>query len=947
MSALAIRFHKGGIHLPGIGLWLDPHGSQKGQERVFISHAHSDHTGVHREVILTEPTSRLMRARLSGDWQEHLLPFGQRTEFPHSTTPFHVTLLPAGHIFGSAMALIEAGGESLLYTGDFKLRPGFSAEPCDPALARGVDSLVMETTYGRPAYRFPATDEVMRGVIRFCREALDNEETPVLLGYSLGKSQELLRALADAQFPLMLHGSVHKLTQVYESFGAKFPPYEKFEAELARGKVLIGPPAMANSTGLRKIARVRTAVLTGWAVDLQCRYRYQADAAFPLSDHADFPDLIEFVKQIAPKRILTLHGFAADFAQTLRDLGYDAQALSEEEQLALPLALGAVDFSTSIGSRQRALVAALAQESVSNRGSSAALSESKPSGPRLAEFSGICKEIGGTAKKLEKVAVLAGYFKSLDPAALAAVAPWFTGIAFAPIENRNLQVGWAVIRDALLAVSSLNGSEFGQIYLKHGDLGEAAVEIIGGSSVSSASMSVARLRDTFERLHSARGPSGKVPVLAQALHECTGLEAKYVIKILTGDLRIGLKEGLVEEALAHAFDTSVEAVRNTNLVLGNISETAVLASEKRLDSATLVPFRPIKFMLASPHDSVGEIWQRISQWSKTAGVETANSGAVLFPANEIEDALGSASVAWVEDKYDGIRCQLHKVGNRVALFSRDLKEITATFLEVADAIQINTSDFVLDGELIAAKGDEVLPFTELQKRLGRRESDLFLGDEIPVRFVAFDLLWQNGSSLLNQPLQVRRQALAALAPAGVTLAPVTRCTSANAIETSFSAARDRGNEGLMVKDPASLYTPGRRGLSWLKLKRAIASLDCVIVGAEYGHGKRKDVLSDYTFAVRDEVTGEFKTIGKAYIGLTDGEIAKLTKHLLNKVTSREGRYNTVEPDTILEIAFDVIQVSDRHSSGLAMRFPRIVRVREDKTLSEIDTLATARNLLKS
>jgi DNA ligase-1 len=303
---------------------------------------------------------------------------------------------------------------------------------------------------------------------------------------------------------------------------------------------------------------------------------------------------------------------------------------------------------------------------------------------------------------------------------------------------------------------------------------------------------------------------------------------------------------------------------------------------------------------------------------------------------------------WIEDKYDGIRCQLHKVADRVALYSRDLKDITTTFLELADAMRGNQHDFILDGEIVAMRGDEILPFADLQKRLGRRQGDLFMREEVPIKYVAFDVLWDGGRDFLNRPLRERRRALESLAPLPdcFRLARITQAGSAAEIDAAFDAARALNNEGLMIKDPASPYTPGRRGLAWLKLKKAMATLDCVVVGAEYGHGKRNKVLSDYTFAVRDEATGELKTIGKAYTGLTDAEISDLTQHFLVKAVRQHGRYFEVEPDTVLEIAFDKIQPSDRHNSGLAMRFPRIARIRRDKVISEIDTLSTARRMAK-
>src|SRR6266567_1539285 len=301
VSVPQIEFINGNLHLPELNLWLDPHEPQV--ERVFVSHAHSDHIALHREIILSAPTAKLMRARPDGNWREHVMNFGEARRFENGETAFELTLLPAGHIFGSAMALVQTGRASVLYTGDFKLRPSLSAERCQPHTA---DILIMETTYGRSQYVFPPTAEVLKGVVRFCREALDNGETAVLLGYSLGKSQELLCSLGDEGLPLMLHGAVYKLTQIHEQFGQCFPKYERYDAGSAQGKVLLCPPNVVNSAKLRNLGKTRTAILTGWAVDANCRFRYQCEAAFPLSDHADFTDLIEMVKRVQPKKILTL-----------------------------------------------------------------------------------------------------------------------------------------------------------------------------------------------------------------------------------------------------------------------------------------------------------------------------------------------------------------------------------------------------------------------------------------------------------------------------------------------------------------------------------------------------------------------------------------------------------------------------------------------------------------
>jgi DNA ligase-1 len=922
VSSLEFDFSQGGLHLPQLGLWMDPDEPQLGPEKVFISHAHSDHIAAHREVILSAPTARLMSSRIPGTRQEHVLEFGQTQRLDGPEGTFQLTLLPAGHIFGSAMALIERNGKTLLYTGDFKLRPGLSAERCEP---RCADVLVMETTYGRPRYVFPPAQEVLKGIVRFCREALDNDEIPVLLGYSLGKSQELMCSLGDARLSLMLHGTIYKLTQIYEQFGHCFPKYETYEAGAAQGKVLLCPPHVAGSAMLRNLGKHRTAILTGWAVDTNCRYRYQCDAAFPLSDHADFPDLVEMVKRVGPRLVYTLHGFAADFAQTVRELGVEARALSQDEQLSLGLVV------------DQHMRPPVFRKGMDSRPHEVLTTTGVPAGPdSLFAFALTCRRIGADPRKLEKIRWLSEYLRQLQGEALSLAATWFTGRPFAGSQNKVLQLGWASLRDALCKVGEVDESTFHQVYLKHSDLGETAAEILEHRSTQ-PSLSIRHVGEIFERLNSARGPLAKTPILTAVLEQCTPSEAKYIVKIITGDLRIGLKEGLVEEAVASAFARSSDEVRQANLLVGDIGQTALLASENRLGETELVPFRPVKFMLASPEETAADVWARVQ--------DAAQDKSTI---RDVSPPTIRSTPAWVEDKYDGIRCQMHKVGSRVAFYSRDLKEITSTFPEIADQVRRVAGDFILDGEMLAMRGDEVLPFSELQKRLGRRQDDLFMREQVPIRFVAFDCLWSSGTSLLERSLRERRLALETLGslPALLKEAPVTQIKSETQLEEAFSAARARGNEGLVIKDPLSMYTPGRRGLSWLKLKKVLATLDCVVVGAEYGHGKRSKVLSDYTFAVRDEQANELKTIGKAYTGLTDAEISALTEHFLKTATRRHGRYLEVPPDTVLEIAFDRLQWSERHSSGLAMRFPRIVRIRTDKTLAEIDTLESARRLVE-
>jgi len=883
---ITVRFQRG-IELPDYGLWLDPWDPKP---RAFVSHAHSDHIGAHAEVIASHGTAKLMRERLAGERVEHLLELDETREI----FGLPVTLLAAGHIFGSAQFYTETDAGSLLYTGDFKLRPGLSAER---AQWRPAETLIMETTFGLPKYQFPPTEEVMTRMVAFCQEALEEGEVPVLLGYSLGKAQEILCALVKAGLTPMLHGAVYKMTRVYQELQPDFPAFERYDAQAVAGRVLICPPSAARTVMVRRIKKRRVAVLTGWAMDPGATYRYGCDAAFPLSDHADYPDLLRYVELVNPRRVLTLHGFAAEFARDLRDRGMEAWALGQENQMEL----GFRGVTLAPGAAAEA--ATLPVESTSP----------------FAGFARLGEAITATTSKLEKIRRLARFMRGLDDADLATVAVYLSGRPFPQTDGRVLQTGWAIIKRALIGASGISEAQFREISRRHSDAGKTAREVMEGCSKPQP-WSFAEARTFFETLQTVRGPTAKTECLQSLLRRLEPVEAQYVVKILTGDLRIGLKEGLLEEAIAATFETRPEAVREASMLLGDIGRTAQLAKTGRLDEAELHPFQPVKCMLASPEPTAGAIWERITE--------------------------AGAAEAWLEDKYDGIRAQLHRRGGRVEIYSRDLKRITDQFDELTMAAQSLAADVIFDGEIIAYEQGRPLTFFDLQKRLGRKNSaDFFLGGDIPVQFVVFDLLWCNGTAWLKQPLSARRAELERLGlPPRFERILLTRVSSADELDAAFSAARARGNEGLMVKDPRSLYQPGRRGMAWLKFKKELTTLDVVVVGAETGHGRRSHVLSDYTFSIRDEQSGRLLTIGKAYSGLTDEEIETLTAHFTAHTIRQRGRYREVEPDTVLEIAFDSIQPSDRHESGLAMRFPRIKAIRPDKTPAEIDTLAYARSL---
>jgi DNA ligase-1 len=774
------------------------------------------------------------------------------------------------------------------------MRPGLSAEACAPPQA---DVVVMETTFGLPRYVFPPTEKVLADIVHFCRSALEDGDVPVLFGYSLGKSQELLASLAGAQIPVMLHPQTVKMTRIYEELGRSFPPYRPFTLTEVAGHVVICPPQANQSSWLRKIKPRRTAVITGWAMDPAVIYRYQCDAAFPLSDHADYADLLRFVEIVQPKRVYTVHGYVEEFAHTLRKKGIEAWALGRPNQLEISLEqlnhgpLKAAPHVSTIAQGEK-----LFAEN------------------DLLGFAHIAEKVKATTSKLEKVELLKNYFAARAADELGPAAISFTGRPFASCDTRTLNCGWSIIKASLLAISGMSETDYRAVYRRYSDGGDTAEAMLTGHTTPQP-LPISELPRFFSELAERRGPLSKRDLLQNQLARLDPPAAKYLIKIITGELRIGLKEGLVEEALAAAFGRTTEAIREANMLSGDLGATARAAREGTLEQMQLRTFQPIHFMLASPEPT----------------------------AEAIAARLGDS--VWLEEKYDGIRCQVHKQGDRVEFYSRELRRITDQFPELVQQVRLIPADFVADGELLAWQNGRALPFAELQKRLGRKGDDFFLGTEVPLSLSLYDLLGHDGKSLLKLPLIERRAHLDALPLAPqVERAPYQMAQGSGAIEAAFIQSRQRGNEGLMAKDPQSIYLPGRRGLAWLKLKKAYATLDVVVVGVEWGHGKRRHVLSDYTFAIRDEATDRLLPVGKAYSGLTDVEIAHYTDHFLQNTIEERGHYRVVQPDVVLEVAFDTIQPSNRHASGYALRFPRILRIRDDKPVSEIDTLEHCRLL---
>jgi DNA ligase-1 len=550
-------------------------------------------------------------------------------------------------------------------------------------------------------------------------------------------------------------------------------------------------------------------------------------------------------------------------------------------------------------------------------------------------WSALAERVAATTRTSEKTALLADYLRTLAPDELRAASWFLAGRAFAEADQRSTGLGWATIASTVTDVAGAPAGALGAAYDQSSDLGRAVEDVLRLRPVQPApedGPTVPEVAAAFAEIEAVSGTARKGAIFRSLLERSDPVTAKYIVKVLTGELRIGLREGLLEAAIARAFERPLDEVKWAGMLTGDVGETASLARDDRLASAQLSLFHPLKFMLASPAEDANEILARL-------GPEV-----------------------WVEDKYDGIRAQLHREGDVVRLYSRDLHDVSGQFPEVVDGARGLPWDGILDGELLAYRDGVVLPFLSLQTRLGRKNPSADVLAEVPVIFVAFDLLAHGPGAagagrapvepLLTRPLTERRARLDALAlpladAGGVfALSTLVRAASVEELEAVFDAARARRNEGLMVKDPESGYSPGRRGYGWLKMKKALATIDCVVVGVEVGHGKRHGVLSDYTFAVRDEETGRLVNIGKAYSGLTDAEIAEMTTWFEAHTIRQFGRFRAVEPTVVVEVAFDVIMRSNRHESGFALRFPRIAHLRTDKSASEIDTLETVRELYR-
>jgi len=538
-----------------------------------------------------------------------------------------------------------------------------------------------------------------------------------------------------------------------------------------------------------------------------------------------------------------------------------------------------------------------------------------------APFSGLARaleSVRSTRSKKEKVNLLAAYISGLNPDDAERAARMSTGRSSERGSKDEAQVGYSTLLEVVRDVTGVGSERVSKVYLRHGDLGEVAEELLAEKREQTLflePLTLHDLEDAFGKLRSAKGKGSSATrraVVKSLLLRATPVEGKYVVKVLTGEMRTGLVSGLMEEVISRAYTLPEEEVARAHMVVGDLGLLARAAAKGEVDRLRMTPLRPVNFMLAEPMATPSEI--------------AAHFGKEVY----------------AEYKYDGVRVQVHKQGDEVKLYSRRLEDITASFPEVASAISGARGDLILDGEIVPFSRGRPLPFQLLQRRLRRMEGFEEAARAAPVTFFAFDILYKDGEETVGLTLRERREELSAVMKGVGVLAHSEVVSTAPEIQAAFRQSRDLGYEGLVVKDPGSIYRMGKRGSGWVKLKEELDTIDAVIVAAEYGHGKRAGVISDYTFAVRD---GDLlKTIGKAYSGLTDAEILEMTRRMKELTDEDYGYRRKVRPEVVIEVAFDSVQRSARHDSGYALRFPRIKRIRTDKSVADVDTLEKVKRI---
>jgi len=544
------------------------------------------------------------------------------------------------------------------------------------------------------------------------------------------------------------------------------------------------------------------------------------------------------------------------------------------------------------------------------------------------ELCELCEKLEETSSRNAMIALVAEFLRGLSEDELPIAVRLIIGDVFPTWDQRELEVSGATLVKIIKRVLGIDDRGFLEAFNRTGDFGSAVKLLFEKTKPLRQTLLVARpltikeVYDGLESIAEAKGSGSrrkKERALEALLSRAEPLEAKYVVKAVLEERRHGFGEALMEEAIAKAFNVPAEDVRRANMLtsdIGLVARTAATKRVKGLRALGVTLFHPLKPMLAEKADSVAEA---------------------------LKEHGGRAAL---EFKLDGARLQIHKRGDEVRLYSRHLTDVTGSLPEVAEAVKrgLKADEAILEGEAVAVGEDgRPKPFQHVMRRLRRVKLVEEKSEEIPVKLYLFDLLWVDGVDLIDQPYAKRRERLEGVA-GDIPLVEAITTDNVEEAEAFLKKALEAGHEGVMVKDLSSPYTPGVRGRKWLKVKAGPMTLDLVIVAAEYGHGYRYKWLSDYHLAAYDPSTGNFEVIGKCFTGLTDDEIDYMTRRLKEITIAERGRLVIVEPKIVVEVGFAELQESPHYRAGVALRFPRILRIREDKSPWEASTIDEVRQL---
>ena len=539
-----------------------------------------------------------------------------------------------------------------------------------------------------------------------------------------------------------------------------------------------------------------------------------------------------------------------------------------------------------------------------------------------------CEKFEATTKRLVMIDDAAGFLKSLAADEVEPAVSMILGRAFPKWSQQTLDVSWATLSEIIQRITGVEWKVFLKAYGRTGDIGSATKIVFEESRVRrqvtlfEKALTVAEVRRSLEAVAETTGSGSRERKerLIEALFSLASpVEAKYLVKVFIGEMRTGFHEGLMEQAVAEAFDVPLSLVQRASMIVGDIGEVAAIAKKDGAEGLGKIGFRvfrPVNLMLAQMADDVADALKE-------------HGGKTAF-----------------EFKLDGARVQVHKLGDEVRVFSRRLTDVTESLPEIVEVVRENVAagEVILEGEVIAVdERGSPIPFQHLMRRFRRVHGIEDTAERIPVRLCLFDILYLNGESLIQLPYVKRREVLAGNAGA-ILLATQIVTDDAEEAERFLKTAMDAGHEGLMAKKPDSPYTPGIRGKRWLKVKPVLEPLDLVIVEAEYGYGRRHGWLSDYYLAARDADTGEFLPVGKTFKGLTDAEIGEMTRRLKELAVKERAGGVVVLPRIVVEVLYNEVQKSPKYKCGMALRFARISRIRDDKVPEEADTVQRVREI---